>query len=381
MKIGLVNTWAISDKAIGGTERFVVDLAQSFAEEGHEVDVYMFSGVSHKHNGVNYININLFNVEGEADEYIVQDYFGKFENFEAYSKLAKNLESKIDVNKYDFLQLNSLLFLEAWTDKKRIFTIHTNPFEYKLAWGDKSFETMIEIMSKYKENKLTKFVAPSEYYTEQYSKLTQCNIKFIPHAIDVKRIITTKSRQEIIKKYKLNDNKINIIVPSRLEPIQKQPRMVLDACCLLNKEEKEKIEIIYTGLDRQYIKFVDDLKKQAYDNNIDIKIRRFDYMSEVYKIGDITILPSKSESFGYSALESLSLGIYTILNDIPTFNEIASGNDYSYIFKNNKYELKKQILESIKNKVYIERRIPSEKWQRKYDINVFKNSYISMINQ
>ena len=34
----------------------------------------------------------------------------------------------------------------------------------------------------------------------------------------------------------------------------------------------------------------------------------------------IYVLPRKSESFEYSALESLSLGIYTILNDIPTFN-------------------------------------------------------------
>ena len=84
MKIGLINTWAISDKAIGGTERFVIDLAQALANDGNEVDVYMFSGKSHKQNGVNYININLFNIDGEADEYIVQDYFCKFDKNEEY---------------------------------------------------------------------------------------------------------------------------------------------------------------------------------------------------------------------------------------------------------------------------------------------------------
>ena len=147
----------------------------------------------------------------------------------------------------------------------------------------------------------------------------------------------------------------------------------------MKDDEKSKIEIIYTGLDKQYEKFVDSLKKQASENNVSIKIIRFDYMSEVYKIADICVLPSKSESFGYSALESLSLGVYTILNDIPTFNELAVGNKYNYIFKNNKNELKKQILESIKNKVYIERKLPSEEWQRQYDINVFEDSYISMI--
>ena len=78
-------------------------------------------------------------------------------------------------------------------------------------------------------------------------------------------------------------------------------------------------------------------------------------------------------------MESLSLGIYTILNDIPTFNELTVGNDYNYLFKNNKNELKDLLIETIKNKVYTERKTPSEKWQKKYDINMFEKSYINMI--
>ena len=124
---------------------------------------------------------------------------------------------------------------------------------------------------------------------------------------------------------------------------------------------------------------MDSLKTQASENNITIKIIRFDYMSEAYKMADICVLPSKSESFGYSALESLSLGIYTILNDIPTFNELAKENNYNYIFKNNGEELKNKILETIKNKECIERQIPPKEWQRQYDINTFVNSYINMI--
>ena len=108
--------------------------------------------------------------------------------------------------------------------------------------------------------------------------------------------------------------------------------------------EKNEIEIIYTGLDKQYEKFVDSLKKQANENNISIKIIRFDDMSEAYKIANICVLPSKSESFGYSALESLSLGIYTILNDIPTFNEIIENNKFNYIYQNNVIQLKKKLL-------------------------------------
>lgn len=379
MKIAIVNTWAISKKAVGGTERFVMDLAKSFADNGNEVDVYMFSGNTHIEDGVNYININLFNMVGEADEYIVQETFGNFETDKSYLSLAEKLERKINMEKYDFIQLNSLLFLEAWKDKKRIFTIHTNPFEYILAWGENSFKKAIDMTKKYKNDDNTKFVAPSKFYANEYKKLTECEISFIPHAIDKSRIKTDKSVDEICEQYDIDKNKIKIIVPQRLEPNQKQPQLLLDACCLMKDEEKNKIEIIYTGLDKQYEKFVDSLKRQANENNISIKIIRFDDMSEAYKIANICVLPSKSESFGYSALESLSLGIYTILNDIPTFNELAVGNDYNYIFKNNKNELKNHLLEIINNQIYIERKIPSEKWQKQYDINMFENSYINMI--
>ena len=92
MRIAIINTWAISNKAIGGTERFVMDLANSLAHDNNEVDVFMFSGKSYVEDCVNYININLFNMDGEADEYVVQNYFGNFENEEAYKNLAEKLQ-------------------------------------------------------------------------------------------------------------------------------------------------------------------------------------------------------------------------------------------------------------------------------------------------
>ena len=52
---------------------------------------------------------------------------------------------------------------------------------------------------------------------------------------------------------------------------------------------------------------------------------------------------------------------------------------YLYLHLNNKNELKDHLLEIINNQIYIERKIPSEKWQKQYDINMFENSYINMI--
>lgn len=379
MKIAIINPWAISGKSIGGTERFVMDLAESLSDIGNEIDVYMFSGESHIEKGIHYININLFDMEGEADEYIIQDTFGDFETTESYEELAKKLEMKIDISKYDCIHLNSQLFLQAWKDKKRIFTIHTNPFEYELAWGKKSYDKMLEIMREYKNNELTSFVAPSRYYANEYKNLTGCKIEYIPHAIDIKRLFTKNNKDDIIKKYNLSKEKIKIIVPSRLEPIQKQPMLLINACVLLERDIKNKIEIIFTGLDKQYIKFAHELKEKAQVNNIDIKIMRFDEMSEIYKIADITILPSRSESFGYSALESLSLGIPTILNNIPTFKEIADGNYNCQLFYNSKVELKGKIMEFIENKKYEKRIIPDDIWSKEYGLDTFARNYLELM--
>lgn len=58
-------------------------------------------------------------------------------------------------------------------------------------------------MKKYKDNELTKFVAPSEFYANEYSKLTDCSVNFIPHAIDVTRLETIKTKKEINAQYNM----------------------------------------------------------------------------------------------------------------------------------------------------------------------------------
>ena len=379
MKIAIINPWAISNKAIGGTERFVIDLAEALKKLGNEVDVYMFSGKNHQANGVNYININFFDLDEEANEYTFQERLGDFSDPYEYKKLALELEKRIDGKKYDVIQLNSQLFLEAWKDCKRIFTIHTNPFEYKLAFGEKAFTTMLNVMETLKDNELTKFVIPSQYYAQEYKQLTALNnIYYIPHAIDIERLICLSTREQIEEKYKLNHNKINVLLPSRLEPIQKQPKLFIEACSDINSKMKKEMQIIYTGLDTQYQKYVEEMNQMSNYYKLDTKILRFDQISEAYKIADLCVLPSKSESFGYSALESLCLGITTILNNIPTFNEISNGNKQAILFDGTKQDLKNKLEYVIQNNIGYKRKIDN-KWNKKYNLLEFGKEYINIM--
>ena len=378
MKILILNPWAIFDNAIGGTERFVEDIANAYKNLGHSVDVYMFSGKSHKKDGVNYISLDLFGKDIIADEYLIVEKFGSFSTLEAYEKMADILDNLIDVSTYDIVHLNSHFFLKLWGNKNRIITLHSNALEFKVLWSDEEFDFMVEIMKNEARNYKTKFVCPSLYYKNEWEKILNATTYYIPHALNCDRLICNESKEKLVKKYNLSNNKIKILLPSRLEPIQKQPKLILEGCAILDRKERERFQIIFTGIDEQYKQFIPELREFAAKYNIDAKFIIFDSIAEAYKLTDLVALPSRSESFGYSALESLSLGIKTILTNIPTFNEIGKGNSCAYFFENNKYDLAIVLNKLLKINNY-ERKNISHNWLNTYDINLFGERYIKII--
>ena len=378
MKIAILSPWTVKPTSIGGTERFVIDLAESFINANNEVDVYMLSGDSYIKNKVNYISMNLFKDINEVDEYFLKSQFNQFNDEQSFENLAKKMEDKISFDKYDLIQLNSQLFLKVAEEKARIFTIHTNPFEYKLDWGEISFEIMLKLMYKESMMEKTYFVTPSKYYANLYKDLSNTNIYFIPHAIDVSRITSDNDRNQILDKMNIEQNKKIILLPSRLEPIQKQPMLFMKAFALLDDNIKSNYKVICTGKDKQYEQFMDDILNFCQKNNIDILIDRFDKMSDGYKVADIVMLPSKSESFGYSALEALSLGIVTILNNIPTYKEIVDGAKNYYLFDNSVESLNEVLKEVLIKK--IDRVNQTEDWKNRYSTKLFCIRYSNLIN-
>ena len=139
MKIAIINPWFISEHAIGGTERFVQDLAVTLKKLGHEVDVYMLSGNSYLKNGINFISLELFGKNKIADEYMITNKFEILNCLDSYKNIANILESKIDYKQYDFIQLNSHIFLKCWENAKRIFTLHSNYEEFTILGTDEEF--------------------------------------------------------------------------------------------------------------------------------------------------------------------------------------------------------------------------------------------------
>ena len=118
MKIAILTPWSISPNAVGGTERFVMDLAESFSNLGNQVDVYMLSGKDYSKDGINYKNMNLFNSDDIINEYFLREKFNNFSEASSYEKLAERINSLVDFEKYDLVQINSQLFLKVCRNNK-----------------------------------------------------------------------------------------------------------------------------------------------------------------------------------------------------------------------------------------------------------------------
>ena len=374
MNIALITPWYIDKNSIGGTERFTEDLAISLKELGNNVDIYMLSGKSYKRKGINYISLDLFGKNTIADEYMINKEFGVFDNTKTYEAFAKRIEGLVDVSKYDLLQLNSNLFLSLWRNKKRIFTLHSNKAEFMVLGTEKEYNCMLDVMKEEAKNNNTFYICPSEYYSKEWKKILGDSVKCIPHAINSKRLKCNKSKKEILEKYNLSKDKIKILLPSRLEMIQKRPYLVLEALNLLDEKIKNKYQVIFTGIDLQYRDNEKELKKLSEEYKIDSKFIIFDSINEGYKVTDIVCVPSSSESFGYSALEGLYLKKTTILSDIPTYNEFAKESN-AIIFGNTKEDLAKVFknIDKYKNKKY-----DYEEFAEKYSMNTFGKSYIGV---
>lgn len=368
MKILHVSLWPIDKKSIGGTERYVISLSSALKEQFISNDVIMLSGKKNNINGVNYAPLKISSTE-KLDEYSIKKLFFQEFNEESLKEFAKKVENLFNFSRYDIIHFNSLLFYFCAFDKKRVFTIHINQDGFEQNWGKNSFSMISKIVREDKSSK-TSFIVPSKYYSEIYKAKFKRNIATISHSLP--KSFFKNRRKGNIK----IENTLKILVPSRLEIKQKGQDLLIEGLSII-KEKLPEFKVILSGIDNQYKPNVKILTNMAKKFGIPLTFKEIEMadMKDAYDGADLIVLPSRYESFGYSALESLSLYKKTVMSDIPTHKEIALGNDFGFITeKNNPDELGKTILKAVKaNPNY---RI-NKKWENRYSYDKWVNKYIN----
>ena len=329
-------------------------------------DEVNYHGVPHK---------KLKGISLPIDEVYIRKMMDTKGVIETVKFFSDSLSSYAKNNPKDLYIINSPLFCLCSKDLHAILVLHDNPNELINYFGQKNAD---EFMGIIKNNVKCPIITPSSYYQEIFGNELGLKITTIPHSLDPKVL-------EMIDKIKMGLTKFTstlekvILVPSRLEPRQKGQDLVIQAVSkVLERGSDRKVTIKLSGLDETYKENAISLRELSERLRVNVEIGNYGNILEEIAKADLVCLPSRYESFGYAAQESIALGKITILSDIPTYIEISLDAPNAHLFESESVDgLASKIFNYLKDdnvNFY-----PPSKWYYRYDPDEWVAKYIAFI--
>lgn len=354
----------------GGAERYLLDLHEVCTELGINLNVYQHGEKPffRKYHNINVIGLNLPNetidysynfIDKQTKNYIYHTYYNT--NLHIYSAFQEcypnhigpsigishgiSWDNKINHYSYgkDFFWENKKIFLEGALFCNKLISVDTNTANW--------FQTI-------------------DY------ELGNRKFHVIPNYVDTNEFSPRKDYLKI-------KDKIIITYPRRLY----EPRglyIVLDIIDdILKKYNNVEFHFVGKG-------FAEDLKNiekkiKKYPNNIKCYSKAPEEMKEVYKITDISLIPTQySEGTSLSCLEALSSGNIVVATRIGGLTDLIINNLNGYLIEPSSESLKETIINILDNfdkqeklrKIGIEtaKAFNKNNWKEKWkkEINSFK---------
>lgn len=364
MNILIVSLWSILNDSIGGTEKFVVDLAHLLSKD-YNVTILSLGETDLDTDNVRTVSLHIV---PDLNEYSLQQYLDNG----GFSEISAKLTSFIKENSFDIVHANSLLFANLIHGVPVVQTVHTNLDEFAA-----SFPTTIAatILDNVAQDSNVQYVTPSEFSQESFYNLTKKESTVINHSH--RSDITLSDKTSLRLKYQIPENDLVFCVPSRLEIEQKGQAILLGALRRV-KQRLPSFTVVLGGCDTQYIKNKELLLKMYPD--LSLVIEGFADKSDMYSLADIIVLPSRTESFGYATLESAILGFPLFISNIPPYKEIARGNPYIILFENDEAHLADAMLKNIEIIIRHKLTSPPPRWSNRYLDNTMLKKYLTIYN-
>jgi len=366
MKILIHSAWGIQPDFVGGTERFILDLAKGFQKKGAEVFI-VCSNLQEEIEieGVRVIGIipkkykRLIIKYGYANEkFFKQEIICEPFSIDSIKRFSQYVSQQLESFDVDVVILNSFLYSAFLNNSlplnKMIVINHESPKELLNYWGNNAFEILVKTI-KLKSSTLRKIkilAVPSKYYARLFSRTFNLQVIPIPLGINTEKFskytLDKKLRTKYCSKYETL-----ILLPARFDIKQKGHDIALRALSVV-KKKNYRFKVIFTGYDQeaysQNKKILDKLLKK-YDLKNEVILTKFKNILEAFSICDFVISPERFASYGIAISESLALGIPTIVSPIPSYKEITEGYKHAYVTKKNSSEyLEKEIISLMENK-------------------------------
>jgi glycosyltransferase involved in cell wall biosynthesis len=360
MKICLHTIREISPQYVGGTERFMLELAKSLKKLGHFPFIictgnkkeFELEGVKVAHRIPSGL-MEKYKMHGFGNTAFITRFIADADSpVERLSQLGEYTDKQLNSIDADVFHLNSFAAsIFSAKAKDAVITNHENDLEYDSSWGKGFTDTFASIVRADLGylNSAAALTVPSKHYAQFFSQKLGLPVSPIQNGVSLSTFDFHKLAEQ---RDSLNRNKKKtILVPSRFSPEQKGFDLILESCRIL-KESHENFRFVFTGVRSDYQRKLDSFLQTAAELGVggNIEAHYYPDINLAYSNCDIVVSAERFCSYGLSISEALALGIPTILSNIPTYKEIAQDVPYAYFFdKNDANQLAHTILKLTKN--------------------------------
>ena len=363
--------FAIPTLDSGGAEKVLTEIVKALDHSRYEIFVFTLfnQGVYREEigNSVNYYF--AFNISKKDDA------ISKLVN-RIKRALVRHLPAKwfyclfIKKEKYDV----EIAFLEGWITKflaasdnksaKKIAWIHTDLIENPHA--DFAFKNSTAHEEAYRS--YDKIICVSEQVKCQFESKFSNLVKERSSLVYYNPV----DRNEILKQAELpicekewDENKFNIVVVGRLEPVKGQERLIRVLNELIDSETKFCVHFLGEGTQREELQNMSQALIAAG------RCQFWGYQKNPYRFigkADLCVCPSYAEGFSLIVVEALVLNRLVLATNCAGPAEVLENGKYGYLCENSEEGIKNALEKIMENTTFLKEKYRTNEVSWKFDI-------------
>lgn len=354
--------------SIGGAEKHVYLLSKYLIKHGHGVTVYTSTSLS-KDDVLSLslrppFIINPIQKEKPFYEEVLEkinikrfDMKLKFWSFNWIPDMSKEL--KTNISDYDIVHVHgyhissSLVgcYYAKKNNKPLILTAHDLIIPMDLPMDAKLLKFLYDkTFGKILIKNASKLIALTEDNVKQYDErgADLSKISLVPNAVELDKYENIRIDEGILAKYGISDDDDILLFVGRIDKYKgiQDILEILPNILLI----RPNIRLIVVGSDYGYRDHLELLAKDLNiaDRIIFTGIIPDDELTQIYKLSDLFVFPSKMEGFGIVLLEAMINKTLCIAYPIPSVRKVIKNNENGILVADKK-ELMNKILYYLEN--------------------------------
>ncbi|MGB0888920.1 MAG: glycosyltransferase family 4 protein [Solirubrobacterales bacterium] len=333
----LILSWEYPPLIEGGLARHVRKLAENLVHLGVEVHVLTrgdgTAGDEQVINGVNVHRVREPQRPSDLGEFVTWIEHMNTDMLGAGIALGDQYQFDV-VHGHDWLVASACDHLAKRFERPLVMTIHATEYGRHQGWVDKHPQSHIHGIEKWITNRADAVIACSAYMRDHIADiyaLEESAVAVVPNGIDPDDLRPMENLDELRSSFAATDEKLVLLV-GRLV-YEKGFQVALEALPSLI-ESVGKVRFLVAGSGTHE----DELKAQAEELGL-MQHGTFvgwigdDVLHSLYRIADLTVVPSIYEPFGLVALEAMASGCPCLVADTGGLREVVTSEQVGLRFR------------------------------------------------